>query len=54
LSSPTRKSTGGRFCFGQLAPCYQPEVVVEENPEEVHPKVVVEEDPEEVQAEVEI
>jgi hypothetical protein len=48
-----RKSTGGRFCAGQLAPRY-PEVVVEEDPEEVQPEAEVEEDPEEVQSEAEV
>jgi hypothetical protein len=44
----------GHFCFGQLAPRYEPEVVVEEHSGEVQLEVVVEEDPEEVQQEVEI
>jgi hypothetical protein len=46
-----RKSTGGRFPHGQLAPRHQPEDVVEEEPEEVQPKPEIEEDPEEVQQE---
>jgi hypothetical protein len=59
-----RKSTGGRFPTGQLAPrhCvedveeepeeFQPEAEMEENPEEVQPKLE-EEDPEEVEMEEE-
>jgi hypothetical protein len=43
-----RKSTVGRFPHGQLAPRRQPEVVVEEEPEEVQPEAGIEEDPEEV------
>jgi hypothetical protein len=46
-----RKSTGGRFPRGQLAPRHQPEVVVEEEPKEVQPEAEIEEDPEEVQPE---
>jgi hypothetical protein len=46
-----RKSTGGHFPRGQLAPRHQPEDVVEEEPEEVQPKPEIEEDPEEVQQE---
>jgi hypothetical protein len=49
-----RKSTGGRFPTGQLAPRYQPEVVVEEDPEEVQPEAEIEEDPEEVRPEAEV
>jgi hypothetical protein len=30
-----RKSTGGRFPRGQLAPCHRLEDVVEEEPEEI-------------------
>jgi hypothetical protein len=44
-----RKSTGGRFPAGQLAPRHQPEAEVEEDPEEVQTEVEVEEDPKEVQ-----
>jgi hypothetical protein len=59
-----RKSTGGRFPSGQLAPRhrledveeeleeFQPEVEVEENPEEVQPEPE-EEDPEEIEMEEE-
>jgi hypothetical protein len=43
-----RKSTGGRFPRGQLAPRRQPEVVVEEEPEEMQPEAEIEDDPEEV------
>jgi uncharacterized protein YciI len=49
-----RKSTSGRFPAGQLAPRYQPEVVVEEDPEEVQPEAEIEEDPEEVRPEAEV
>jgi hypothetical protein len=48
------KSTGGRFPTGQLAPRHQPEVEVEEDPEEVQLEVEVEEDSEEVQPEAEV
>jgi hypothetical protein len=48
------KSTGGRFPAGKLAPRHQAEVVVENNPEEVHPEAEIEEDPEEVQLEAEV
>jgi hypothetical protein len=48
------KSTGGRFPRGQLAPYHQPEVVAEEEPEEVQPEAKIEEDLEEVQLEPEI
>jgi hypothetical protein len=37
-----------------VAPCHQPEVVAEEEPEEVQPEAEIEEDPEEVQPEPEI
>jgi hypothetical protein len=37
-----RKSTGGRFPAGQLAPRHQPEVEVEEDPEEVQQEDPVE------------
>jgi hypothetical protein len=36
-----RKSTGGRFPRGQLAPRYQLEDVVEEEPEEIQPEVEI-------------
>jgi hypothetical protein len=49
-----RKSTGGRFPRGQLAPHRQPEVAVEEEPEEMQPEAEIEEDPEEVQPEPKI
>jgi hypothetical protein len=49
-----RKSTGGRFPRGQVAPRHRFEDVVEEEPEEVQPKAKVEEDPEEVQLEPEV
>jgi hypothetical protein len=49
-----RKSLGGRFPRGQLAPHHQLEDVVEEEPEEIQPEAEVEEDPEEVQPEPEI
>jgi hypothetical protein len=49
-----RKSTGGRFPRGQLAPRHQPEVVVEEEPEEVQPEAEIEEDLEEIQPEPEV
>jgi hypothetical protein len=58
-----RKSTGGRFRFGQLAPRHQSEIEehpeevqpeIEENREEVQPKIMVKEYQEEVQLEVEI
>jgi hypothetical protein len=57
-----RKSTEGRYHYGQLAPRHQPEVVekpeevqleIEEYPEEVQPKIMVEEH-QEVQPEEEI
>jgi hypothetical protein len=47
-----RKSTGGRFPSGQLAPRHRLEDV-EEEPEEFQPEVEVEENPEEVQLEPE-
>jgi hypothetical protein len=47
-----RKSTGGRFPSGQLAPRHRLEDVEEEQ-EEFQPEVEVEEDPEEVQPEPE-
>jgi hypothetical protein len=46
-----RKSTGGCFSRGQLAPRNQPEVVVEEEPEEVQTEAEIEEDTKEVQPE---
>jgi hypothetical protein len=49
-----RKSTSGRFPRGQLAPRHQPEVVVEEKPEEVQLEAEIEEDPDEVQPEPEV
>jgi hypothetical protein len=49
-----RKSTGGRFPRGQLAPHHQPEVVVEEDPGEVQPEAEIEENLEEVQPEAEV
>jgi hypothetical protein len=48
-----RKSTGGRFPRGQLAPHHRLEDVVEEEPEEIQPEAEIEEDPEEVQPEPE-
>jgi hypothetical protein len=48
-----RKSTGGRFPSGQLAPRHHLEDV-EEELEEFQPEVEVEEDPEEVQPEPEV
>jgi hypothetical protein len=42
-----RKSTGGRFPTGQLAPCHRLEDV-EEEPEEFQPEAEMEENPEEV------
>jgi hypothetical protein len=47
-----RKSTGGRFPSGQVAPRHRLEDV-EDEPEEFQPEVEVEEDPEEVQPEPE-
>jgi hypothetical protein len=48
-----RKSTGGRFPHGQLAPRHRLEDVVEEEPEEIQPEAEIEEDLEEVQSEPE-
>jgi hypothetical protein len=47
-----RKSTGGRFPTGQLAPRHRLEDV-EEEPEEFQPEAEIEENPEEVQPEPE-
>jgi hypothetical protein len=47
-----RKSTGGRFPTGQLAPRHRLEDVEEER-EEFQPKAEIEENPEEVQPEPE-
>jgi hypothetical protein len=49
-----RKSTGGHFPHGQLAPRLRLEDVVEEEPEEIHPEAEIEEDLEEVQPKLEI
>jgi hypothetical protein len=48
-----RKSTGGRFPCGQLAPRHRLEDVVEEEPKEIQPEAEIEKDPEEVQPEPE-
>jgi hypothetical protein len=50
----SHNSTGGRFPARQLAPRDQPEVVVEEDLEEVQPEAEIEEDPEEVQSEAKV